>query len=75
MPACRGNRDPPGPAAVDGAVRLAAGSALWLGLLLVTYWWVADGGLRVGLTGGAALSSLGQLTGLVASVLLLAQVS
>ncbi len=61
-------------AGLDRAVRLAAGSLLWLGLLLVTYWWVADGGLRAGFAGGAAVLALGQLSGLVASVLLLAQV-
>jgi predicted ferric reductase len=61
-------------AAVDGAVRVAAGGLLWLGLLLPTYWWVADGALRVGFAGGAAVLAIGQLTGLVASVLLLAQV-
>jgi hypothetical protein len=27
-------------AAVDRALRLAAVLALWLGLLLITYWWV-----------------------------------
>jgi predicted ferric reductase len=64
----------PSRAAVDGAVRVAAGGLLWLGLLLPTYWWVADGGLRSGLAGGAAILALGQLTGLVASVLLLTQV-
>ena len=61
-------------ASVDEAVRVAAGALLWLGLLLPTYWWVADGGLRVGFAGGAAMLAIGQLTGLVASVLLLAQV-
>jgi predicted ferric reductase len=61
-------------AAVDGAVRVAAGALLWLGLLLPTYWWVADGGLQAGFAGGAAMLAIGQLTGLVASVLLLAQV-
>jgi predicted ferric reductase len=61
-------------AAVDAAVRVAAGALLWLGLLLPTYWWVADGGLRASFAGGAAMLALGQLTGLVASVLLLAQV-
>ena len=61
-------------AAVDGAVRVAAGGLLWLGLLLPTYWWVADGGLQAGFAGGAAMLAIGQLTGLVASVLLLAQV-
>ncbi|MEP7088645.1 MAG: ferredoxin reductase family protein [Nocardioidaceae bacterium] len=58
----------------DGVVRTATGSALWLGLLLVTYWWVADGGVQ-GLGGRATgLISVGRLAGLVASVLLLAQV-
>jgi predicted ferric reductase len=58
----------------DANVRTLAGSSLWLGLLLVTYWWDADGGIRdlSGWTTG--LTSLGRLTGLVASVLLLAQV-
>jgi predicted ferric reductase len=58
----------------DATVRLLAGSALWLSLLLVTYWWDRDGGIR-DLTGATTgLTSLGRLTGLVASVLLLAQV-
>ena len=58
----------------DATVRVLAGSALWLSLLLVTYWWDRDGGIR-DLTGATTgLTSLGRLTGLVASVLLLAQV-
>jgi predicted ferric reductase len=58
----------------DANVRVLAGSALWLALLLVTYWWDVDGGIR-DLTGWATgLTSLGRITGLVASVLLLAQV-
>nr|WP_218851741.1 ferredoxin reductase family protein [Nocardioides panaciterrulae] len=58
----------------DATVRLAAGSLLWLALLLVTYWWVAGGGVQ-GLGGRAdRLTSVGRITGLVASVLLLAQV-
>ena len=61
-------------AAADATVRLLATSTLWLSLLLVTYWWDADGGIR-DLGGWATgLDSLGRLTGLVASVLLLAQV-
>ena len=61
-------------AGADATVRLLAASALWLGLLLVTYWWDADGGIRD--LGGwvTGLDSVGRLTGLVASVLLLAQV-
>src|SRR3954452_23675401 len=63
----------------DAAVRTATGSALWLALLLVTYWWGTGGGGAGGgggLGGGwaGALTSLGRLTGLVAAVLLLAQV-
>jgi predicted ferric reductase len=58
----------------DAGVRLSAGAALWLSLLLVTYWWVAGGGLQ-DLGGWASgLTSLGRITGLVSSVLLLAQV-
>jgi predicted ferric reductase len=61
-------------ARLDAAVRLAAGSALWLALLLVGYWWAAGGGIQD--LGGwvTGLTSLGRLTGLVASVLLLGQV-
>ena len=50
------------------------GHALWLSLLLVTYWWIAGGGIQ-DLGGWATgLTSLGRLTGLVASDLLLVQV-
>jgi predicted ferric reductase len=61
-------------ARIDAVVRQAAGVLLWLSVLLVTYWWAADRGLQDlgGWAGG--LTSLGRLTGLVASVLLLAQV-
>jgi predicted ferric reductase len=61
-------------ARIDAGVRLGALSALWLSLLLVTYWWVADRGVQD--LGGwtTALTSLGRISGLVASVLLLAQV-
>jgi predicted ferric reductase len=67
--AARGRR-----ARLDAAVRLLARSALWLALLLVTYWWDVDGGVR-DLTGwSTGLTSLGRITGLLASVLLLVQV-
>jgi predicted ferric reductase len=58
----------------DAAIRLGAAVALWGALLLVTYWWAAGGGLQdlTGWVGG--LTSAGRLSGLVASVLLLAQV-
>jgi len=61
-------------ARADEVVRLATTSLLWLSLLLVTYWWVGDGGVR-DLGGWASgLTSLGRITGLVSSVLLLVQV-
>jgi predicted ferric reductase len=58
----------------DGVVRVGAMAVLWLSLLLVSYWWVVDGGVQE--LGGWAtgLTSLGRLTGLVSAVLLLAQV-
>jgi predicted ferric reductase len=58
----------------DLVVRLLATSTLWLSLLLVTYWWEVDGGVLD--LGGwvSGLTSVGRLSGLVASVMLLAQV-
>ncbi|WP_341927146.1 ferredoxin reductase family protein [Nocardioides psychrotolerans] len=58
----------------DAVVRVAAGSLLWLSLLLVTYWWVAGGGVQD--LGGLAtgLTSVGRISALVASALLLVQV-
>ena len=59
---------------LDALARTLAGSALWLALLLVTYWWATGGGIQ-DLSGWVTgLTSLGRLTGLTASVLLLAQV-
>ena len=58
----------------DQAVRTAAGSVLWLSLLLVTYWWVADNGLQDMAHLTDSMTSAGRISGLVASVLLLAQV-
>jgi len=61
-------------ARVDAGVRVGAGVVLWAGLVLVTYWWVAGGGIG-DLTGWAdALMSSGRLTGLVSADLLLVQV-
>jgi predicted ferric reductase len=61
-------------ARLDAGVRLGAMSLLWLSLLLVTYWWLADRGVQ-DLTGWTTgLTSLGRISGLVSAVLLLAQV-
>ena len=61
-------------ARLDAAVRVTAASLLWLGLLLVGSWWVAGGGVAELRGWATGLSSLGRLTGLVASDLLLVQV-
>lgn len=58
----------------DALVRVGAGAALWLGLLLVTSWWVGDRGVQDLGAWASGLTSVGRITGLVASVLLLAQV-
>ena len=61
-------------ARMDDLVRLASASALWLSLLLVTYWWVSGGGIT-DLGGWASgLESVGRITGLSSAVLLLGQV-
>mgnify|MGYP003693885515 CR=1 FL=1 len=67
---CRFDKD----AALDRFVRLGSAMALWLGLLLVTYWWVADGGVTDLAHWVSGLTSLGRLTGLWAADLLLIQV-
>ena len=61
-------------AAADRTVRLGTGLMLWLGLLLVTYWWIADGGVTDLAHWESGLTSLGRLTGLWAADLLLIQV-
>lgn len=58
----------------DAVVRAGAVVALWLSLLLVSYWWAAGGGVQELTIWQTALTSLGRLTGLVASDLLLVQV-
>ena len=62
------------PARADAAVRRIAGAAVGAGLALVTYWWIAGGGLGDLTSWANALMSLGRLTGLIASDLLLVQV-
>ena len=58
----------------DSAVRLVAVLLLWTSLLLVTYWWVTGGGVRDLADWDTGLTSVGRLTGLLASDLLLVQV-
>jgi predicted ferric reductase len=61
-------------AAVDRTVRLVTGLTVWLGLLLVTYWWVANGGITDLAQWESGLASLGRITGLWSADLLLVQV-
>ncbi len=63
-----------GTARTDALVRVLSGALLWLAMLLVTAWWVSDGGVRDLGSWASALTSTGRLTGLLGSVLLLAQV-
>lgn len=58
----------------DAAVRRVSTVFVWSSLALVGYWWAADGGIRDLTEFDAALNSLGRITGLVASDLLLIQV-
>ncbi|GAA3882917.1 ferric reductase-like transmembrane domain-containing protein [Saccharothrix violaceirubra] len=55
-------------------MRLTAAGALYGVLTLVVFWWAARGGVQQLGTWESALASVGRLTGLVSSVLLLAQV-
>jgi hypothetical protein len=47
---------------------------LWSGLLLITYWWEADGGVTDLAHWASGLTSIGRLTGLWSAQLLLVQV-
>ncbi|MBS2938627.1 ferric reductase-like transmembrane domain-containing protein [Nocardioides sp. J2M5] len=58
----------------DQLVRTASTALLGGALLLVTTWWASDGGVTALGAWSTALTSVGQWTGLVASVLLLVQV-
>jgi predicted ferric reductase len=62
------------PARRDATTRVLTGAGLAAALLLVTFWWAQDGGVRDLAGWASGLTSLGRITGLVASVLLLAQV-
>jgi predicted ferric reductase len=61
-------------ARTDARVRAASAVFLWASLLLVTYWWVADGGIQDLTSWESGLNSLGRIAGLWASDLLLVQV-
>ncbi len=58
----------------DGAVRFGAAALLSTALGLVSAWWIQDQVATFTTAGGGLFTAAGQLTGLVASVLLLAQV-
>jgi predicted ferric reductase len=59
---------------IDRMVRIGAIALLWLGLLLVTYWWDAGGGISDLAAWVSGLTSLGRLAGLWSADLLLVQV-
>lgn len=61
-------------ARIDDGVRLGSSVVLWVGLLLVTYWWVLDGGITDLAHEASGLTSVGRLTGLWSADLLLLQV-
>jgi predicted ferric reductase len=77
-PAIGGAMTPPAPhggtARLDRVIRTIAALALWAGLLLVTYWWAAGGGVTDLATWSGALTSVGRLSGLWSADLLLVQV-
>src|SRR5690349_7983299 len=58
----------------DHLVRIVSTTLLGGAVLLVTWWWASDGGVRALGSWASSLTSVGQWAGLVASVLLLAQV-
>jgi predicted ferric reductase len=58
----------------DAGVRVVATVLMWASLILVSYWWAADGGVQDLLSGDATLNSLGRIAGLIGSDLLLIQV-
>ncbi|WP_018330472.1 ferredoxin reductase family protein [Actinomycetospora chiangmaiensis] len=62
------------PAVVDRRIRAAAEAVLCASLVLVAFWWATGGGITDLAGWASGLTSLGRLTGLLASVLLLVQV-
>lgn len=69
-----GHAGPGRAARTDAGVRTGGLVLLWCSLLLVTYWWAAGGGIQDLAGWATGLTSLGRLTGLLASDLLLVQV-
>ena len=65
----------PSRASFDLAVRRSAAASLAAALAVVTYWWIEGSGLRDLGGWSSGLTSVGRWTGLLASVLLLAQVA
>lgn len=61
-------------ARTDQLVRTMTALLLWAGLLLITYWWVVDGGVTDLAGWATGLTSAGRLTGLWSAHLLLVQV-
>ncbi len=61
-------------ARLDRNVRTGAARLLWFGLLLVTHWWVADGGVTDLSGWESGLTSVDRLSGLWSADLLLVQV-
>ncbi|GAA1825810.1 ferredoxin reductase family protein [Microlunatus capsulatus] len=59
---------------LDATVRTASALVLWLGLVLVTSWWTAAGGVQELARWGDGLTSVGRLAGLWSADLLLVQV-
>jgi predicted ferric reductase len=60
-------------ARIDAGVRVGALGVLWVGLMLVSYWWAAGGGITALSGWETGLTSIGRLTGLLAADLLLVQ--
>jgi len=73
-PGVAGRRSQPSSGGDKAWWRDVAGALAWLSMLVVTALWVAGGGLQGLASTAGALTSLGRLTGLIASDLLLIQV-
>ncbi len=58
----------------DAGVRVVSMVLMWASLILVSYWWAADGGIQDLFSGDATLNALGRIAGLIGSDLLLIQV-